>query len=214
MRAPLVIAAFVAVAASCDDGRQPSHSPATASGTAAASQAATTVPGAASAAPTHQPGAPEPVRVAGVKAACKSDVGGPDARVRVWRRGEMLQALELQPGPSVGMHAPWVYFDPDGKEVVRVPNRPVVKDSPEAKEAVTLRERATRDAVAVESLDCKTWLSQPLFLCNFSGRCSSSCRSHVSAVVTRPERARAPRVRRRRALPPGHPARSLPRARR
>jgi hypothetical protein len=129
--------------------------------TSAPTSVPTSAPTSAASAPTAVPGAPEPAVVLGVKAACKADVGGPDATVRVWRLGERVVALELQPGPSHGPHAPWVYFDKDGKELVRVANRPVGAASKEAAEAKARRESATQGGIPVESLACTTWLAQP-----------------------------------------------------
>lgn len=101
----------------------------------------------------HAPKGPPP-SAAVVRAVCTSELGGPKARVRVWRDDHgQVTVLELFPDPNAKARASEALYDTRGREQLRLP--PIDDPgSPQALEADRRRDTVIEDSRRGETLSC------------------------------------------------------------
>ncbi len=101
----------------------------------------------------HAPKGPPPADGV-VRALCTSDLGGPKAKVRVWRDSEgQVTVLELLPDADAKARASSALYDSRGREQLRLP--PVDDPgSPQALEVDRRRDEVIEDSRRGETLSC------------------------------------------------------------
>lgn len=87
---------------------------------------------------------------------CAAACTGPQASIRVFRntRGS-IGSLRFDGDPGQCSHPPSAYFDPQGRKLVVIPFRPLVRGSPEHRRIMAIHEHHTKDLEAAETISCK-----------------------------------------------------------